>query len=166
MCTYSRVFSKMEILFSVFKKKTASTRGDFDSYVQKSEPAIIVFENLRICLSTRIRQVSVFKSFHFGERIENLHFRCPKTPATHWVESIILTLEALREGSNWPPPPPLDVFGFLKIVAPWPIGKSFDTTVPCLWTQFLMLTKWRHKWWRHRKKSRKLCVDCEISIFR
>ena len=67
-----------------------------------------------------------------------------------------LTLEALRGGG----------FFWLLILAPWPIVKSFGTTVPCLWTHLLTLIKWRHRWWRHRKKSRNLCVDCEISIFR
>ena len=80
-----------------------------------------------------------------------------------------LTLEALRGGggggggrSNWSPP---SIFLALDF-APWPIVKSFGTTVPCLWTHLFTLIKWRHKWWQYRKKSRNLCVDFKISIFR
>ena len=67
-------------------------------------------------------------------------------------------------GGQIDPLPPR--FFWLWIFAPWLIVKSFGTTVPCLWTHLLTLIKWRHRWWRHRKKSCNLCVDCEISIFR
>ena len=45
---------------------------------------------------------------------------------------------------------------------PYLVVKSFGTTVPCSWIHLLTLIKWRHKWWRHRRKLRNPCVDCEI----
>ena len=76
-----------------------------------------------------------------------------------------LTLEALkgRGGSNWPPP--LDFFGFKFL--------PLDRLSKALAQLFLVC---EHIFWHYlsdvisddviEKKSRNLCVDCEISIFR
>ena len=54
-------------------------------------------------------------------------------------------------------PPPPRIF-WPSNFAPWPIVKSFGTTVPCLWAHLLTLIKWRHRWWRHHK-SHAICEN-------
>ena len=61
--------------------------------------------------------------------------------------------------------PPLLSF-WLWVFVPWPITKSFGTTVPCLLRHLLTLIKWRHNWWQHHNKSHNLCVDYKNAIFR
>ena len=78
---------------------------------------------------------------------------------------ILLNPRSLERGGGGQIDPPLNFFGF-KFLLLDRLSKAFGTTVPFLQTHLLTLIMWRHMWWRHRKKSRNLCVDCKISIFR
>ena len=82
----------------------------------------------------------------------------------HKCKLTIIINPRRHRGGGQSDPPPLDFFG-LKFFVPWPITKSFGTTVLCLLTHLLTLIKWRHDWWHHHNKSCNLCVDYENAIF-